>query len=59
MIDNDMIIVRDDLGYAWYFADGRITCVGDDTPNGGYACESLEAGVRILNELEYLTLGEI
>ena len=53
----DASYIRDDNGGWWYFEkdEGRIKCVGDDTPDGGYLCMDLEHGVRILNRLGYIT----
>ncbi len=52
-----MNIIRDDLGTPWYYdeATAHIRCVADDTEGAGYDCASFEDGVRILNELGYLT----
>ena len=46
--------VFDANGYRWIFdeTEGRIFVEGDDAPEDqrGYACESLEEGIRTLNE---------
>ena len=61
--------IRDDLGYAWYFKDGAIRLVlaelEDKVPpelegkvpsdQNGYACVNLEEGIRLLNEMGYIT----
>lgn len=54
------IYIRDDLGHAWYFADGRIRCVlseldGVPYEDNGYSCDSLEDGIKYLNETGYIT----
>jgi len=52
-----MLVIRDDLGVAWCYdkVTSRIRCANDETENAGYECVSLEDGIRVLNELEYLT----
>ena len=56
MIENQPIYIRDDEGYAWYFDEGRIRCFGDDgVLANGYECDSLEEGIWILNEADYIT----
>jgi len=54
------IYIRDDLGHAWYFADGKIRCVlseleGVPYEENGYSCDSLEDGIKYLNENGYIT----
>ena len=50
------IYIRDDNGHAWYFAGSRIRCVAaDDTPDNGYLCSGLDEGVKVLNDLGYIT----
>jgi len=62
----DFIYIHDDLGLAWYFQEdkdgqGRIKCVLADldeiVPAGenGYHCDSLEEGIKLLNEYGYIT----
>ena len=51
-----ILFVLDDLGYAWFFKDGRIQLEESaDIPDNGYDCESLEDGIRLLNEYGYIT----
>ncbi len=49
------LYVRDDQGERWYFDGDRIRCVGDASVDGGYACDSLEDGIRLLNQYGYIT----
>ena len=55
------LIVSDDEGEVWYWANGKIRlAVAElEAPNhidcNGYFCESLEAGVKLLMEMEYIT----
>lgn len=54
------LYIRDDYGHAWYFHDGRICCVLSDLDpdpenENGYACDTWEEGIRILNESGYIT----
>ena len=55
------IYVRDDLGHAWYFADGSIRLVlaelDGDVPfeENGYPCSNLEEGIALLNDEGYIT----
>ena len=50
------IYIRDDCGHAWYFDGERIRCVlADDTAGNGYHCDSLEDGIRLLNENGHIT----
>lgn len=49
------LVVRDDLGERWRFTGERIRCIGDRTPDGGYHCDSLEEGIRLLNQYGYIT----
>lgn len=59
------LYIRDDLGHAWYFhpkekrmrlvladleADSR-----EEFEGNGYDCESLEDGIRLLNEMGYIS----
>jgi len=57
---SDRIYVRDDLEHAWFFEDGRIRCVlaeldPDPENENGYPCDSLEDGIKLLNEYGYIT----
>lgn len=49
------VYIKDDYDQFWYYEDGRITCFGDDTEDGGYRCYDLEDGYRELVELGYIT----
>lgn len=52
------IYIRDDLGHAWYFRDGKIRCVLSDLELGeenGYDCNSFEDGIKFLNENGYIS----
>lgn len=57
------IYVRDDLGHAWYFCDGRIKLVladlqvrdQEEFDENGYVCDNLEQGISLLNEYGYIT----
>ena len=50
-----MIVIRDDIGEAWEYKNGRIVLVGDNSEGGGYACDSFEAGIILLNEMHYIS----
>ena len=53
------IYIRDDQGRPWYFDGSYMRCVTDDWGEyGGYACSSLEDGVRLMNEYGIITGGE-
>lgn len=57
------LYIRDDLGHAWYFDGKRIRLVladlelegTDEFDENGYDCDSLEDGIRILNEGGYIS----
>jgi hypothetical protein len=49
-------LIKDDQGEYWTYSDNRIRCVGDDSEDGGYECDSFEAGVRLLAEYGYIDI---
>lgn len=59
---NKTIYIRDDLGHAWYYANGKIRCVLAELEpvelpyeENGYDCDNLEDGIKYLNETGYIT----
>ncbi len=51
--------ITDDLGYRWYYTGQRIKCASDDSgADGGYFCDSLEDGFRLLVEYGYISNPE-
>jgi hypothetical protein len=47
-------LVKDDNDQYWVYGGGNIRCVGDDSPDGGYECDSFEDGMRVLVEDGYM-----
>lgn len=55
-IENGVTTVTDSYGERWYydFNSAHIKCLGDDTYQGGYPCNSLDDGIRLLIEYGYI-----
>lgn len=59
----NVIYVRDDLGHAWYYRDGKIRMVlaeleaknKKEREENGYNCSGLEHGIELLNQFGYIT----
>jgi len=54
------LYIRDDNGHSWYFENGAMRLVladleGIPYDQNGYPCNSLEEGIAILNENEFIT----
>jgi hypothetical protein len=57
-MSNNRIYIRDDSGELWFFEDGRIRHLGSEwiaEDQNGYPCNSWEEGIRLLNEMGYIT----
>ena len=64
-VDITTIYIRDDLGHAWYYCpkSKKIKNVladmeantEEELEENGYFCDSLEHGIRLLNEFGYIT----
>jgi len=46
--------VVDDDGVEWFFNGDRIVCMLDDSIAGGYICNSIEEGIKLLQEIDYI-----
>ena len=47
-------LLKDDNDYYWVYGGGKIRCVGDDSEEGGYWCDSFVDGIRQLHGFGYL-----
>ena len=50
-----LLIFRDDNAVAWFFDGDRLMVIDDDTPDGGYSCDTLEDAVQMLIQHGYIT----